>query len=62
MCRCQTQRSWDVLRKYGNLSSATVLFIFDAWLANPEPAPGEYALAAAFGPGFSAEFLLLQWP
>jgi len=23
--------------------------------------PGEYALAAAFGPGFSAEFLLLQW-
>jgi len=22
---------------------------------------GEYALAAAFGPGFSAEFLLLQW-
>jgi predicted naringenin-chalcone synthase len=23
--------------------------------------PGDYALAAAFGPGFSAEFLLLQW-
>jgi predicted naringenin-chalcone synthase len=22
---------------------------------------GEYAMAAAFGPGFSAEFLLLQW-
>ena len=23
--------------------------------------PGDYAFAAAFGPGFSAEFLLLQW-
>jgi predicted naringenin-chalcone synthase len=22
---------------------------------------GEYGLAAAFGPGFSAEMLLLQW-
>jgi len=22
---------------------------------------GEHAIAAAFGPGFSAEFLLLQW-
>jgi predicted naringenin-chalcone synthase len=23
--------------------------------------PGDYGLAAAFGPGFSAELLLLQW-
>jgi alkylresorcinol/alkylpyrone synthase len=62
LCRCQTQRSWDVLSQYGNLSSATVLFILDAWLSAATAAPGEYALAAAFGPGFSAELLLLQWP
>lgn len=62
LCRCQTQRSWDVLAEYGNLSSATVLFILDAWLGNATAAPGDYALAAAFGPGFSAELLLLQWP
>jgi predicted naringenin-chalcone synthase len=24
--------------------------------------PGDYGLAAAFGPGFSAELVLLQWP
>jgi predicted naringenin-chalcone synthase len=38
-------------------SSATILFILE-WLSAET---GEYALLAAFGPGFSAEFLLLQW-
>jgi alkylresorcinol/alkylpyrone synthase len=61
LCRCDTQLSWDVLGQYGNLSSATILFILDTWLANNAMHAGEYALAAAFGPGFSAEFLLLQW-
>jgi alkylresorcinol/alkylpyrone synthase len=60
LCRCDTQLSWDVLGEYGNLSSATVLFILDAWLQKAL-SPGEYGLAAAFGPGFSAELLLLQW-
>ena len=61
LCRCHTQFSWDVLAEYGNLSSATILFILDKWLAKGDLQPGDYALAAAFGPGFSAEFLLLQW-
>ncbi len=61
LCRCDTQFSWDVLREYGNLSSATILFILQEWLEKRPLAPSEYALAAAFGPGFSAEFLLLQW-
>ncbi|PYU07054.1 MAG: type III polyketide synthase, partial [Acidobacteria bacterium] len=59
--RCHTQFSWDVLSEYGNLSSATILFILDKWLANGPLRAGDLALAAAFGPGFSAEFLLLQW-
>jgi alkylresorcinol/alkylpyrone synthase len=61
LCRCDTQLSWDVLGQYGNLSSATILFILDAWLTRKTMAPGDYGLAAAFGPGFSAELLLLQW-
>ena len=61
LCRCDTQFSWDVLAEYGNLSSATILFILDKWLHQGALQPGDYALAAAFGPGFSAEFLLLQW-
>src|SRR5216684_6666813 len=61
LTKCQTQPSWDVLGNVGNLSSATILFILQEWLEKRPLNPGEYALAAAFGPGFSAEFLLLQW-
>ena len=58
---CQTQPSWDILANVGNLSSATILFILQEWLEKRPLKSGEYALLAAFGPGFSAEFLLLQW-
>lgn len=57
----QTQPSWDVLANVGNLSSATILFILQEWMDKRPLNPGDVALAAAFGPGFSAEFLLLQW-
>jgi alkylresorcinol/alkylpyrone synthase len=56
-----TQPSWDILANVGNLSSATILFILQEWLDKRPLNPGDIALAAAFGPGFSAEFLLLQW-
>jgi alkylresorcinol/alkylpyrone synthase len=61
LCRCDTQFSWDVLSQYGNLSSATILFILHEWLTKKPMTSGDYGLAAAFGPGFSAEVLLLQW-
>jgi alkylresorcinol/alkylpyrone synthase len=61
LTKCQTQPSWDILANVGNLSSATILFILQEWLEKRPLKPGEFALAAAFGPGFSAEFLLLQW-
>ncbi len=59
--RAQTQPSWDVLRDYGNLSSATILFVLQEWLTKRRPAPETYGLAAGFGPGLSIELLLLQW-
>ncbi len=58
--REKTQFSWDVLCEYGNLSSATIFFILQEWLAKGRMRRGDYGLAAAFGPGFSAELLLLQ--
>lgn len=61
LCKCDTQPSWDILANVGNLSSATILFILQEWLEKRPLKPGEHAIAAAFGPGFSAEFLLLQW-
>jgi alkylresorcinol/alkylpyrone synthase len=61
LCKCDTQPSWDILANVGNLSSATILFILQEWLDKRPLKAGEHAMAAAFGPGFSAEFLLLQW-
>lgn len=61
LCRRDTQISWDVLGEYGNLSSATILFILHAWLTKRRMNPGDYGLATTFGPGFSAELLLLRW-
>jgi alkylresorcinol/alkylpyrone synthase len=61
LCAGETQPSWDVLRDYGNLSSASVLFVLHEWLARGEMRAGDRGLLAAFGPGFSAEMLLLQW-
>jgi alkylresorcinol/alkylpyrone synthase len=59
--RSMTQYSWDTLRDYGNLSSASVLFVLQEWLTKGKVAPGERGLLAAFGPGFSAEMLMLEW-
>ena len=60
--RSDTEISWDVLRRFGNLSSASVLFILQETLARREMPSGSYGLLMAFGPGFTAEMILLQWP
>ena len=61
LMREATQPSWDVLRAYGNQSSASVLFVLHEWLTKRQPAPGAHGVLAAFGPGLSTEMLLLQW-
>jgi hypothetical protein len=46
------------------LSSASVLFVLHQWLceaAGGRLRSGDRGLLAGFGPGFSAEMLLLQW-
>jgi alkylresorcinol/alkylpyrone synthase len=62
LTREDTHFSWDVLRRFGNLSSASVLFILQEWLTKREMPSGSYGLLMSFGPGFTAEMLLLQWP
>ena len=48
------EHSWEVLRAYGNMSSATALFVLDRALKAGARGPH---LLAAFGPGFSAYFV-----
>ena len=61
LTRADTQPSWDVLRDYGNQSSASVLFVLHEWLAHRRPAAGTHGVLAAFGPGLTSEMLLLGW-
>lgn len=53
--------SRHVLQQYGNMSSATVVFVLDDLLRSGEPAPGDWGLMIALGPGFAAEGALLRW-
>jgi alkylresorcinol/alkylpyrone synthase len=53
--------SWDVLRRFGNQSSASVLFVLHEWMTARRPAPGVLGALAAFGPGLTAESVLLRW-
>jgi len=62
LSRADTEISWEILRRYGNLSSASVLFILNEWLVQREMPSGSFGLLMAFGPGFTAEMILLQWP
>jgi alkylresorcinol/alkylpyrone synthase len=55
-----TEISLKVLKKYGNMSSATILYVLKEFLEK-EIASGQYGLATALGPGFSSELVLLRW-
>jgi len=50
----------EVLRLFGNMSSATVLYVLERFMDN-KPAKGEKGLMLSFGPGFSAQRVLLQF-
>jgi predicted naringenin-chalcone synthase len=49
-----------VLRMYGNMSSATVLYVLERIIAT-QPKKGEKGLMLSFGPGFSAQKILLEF-
>jgi alkylresorcinol/alkylpyrone synthase len=55
------EASRTMLRDYGNLSSASVLFVLHEFLNARRPPAGTHGLLGAFGPGFSSELMLLQW-
>jgi len=49
-----------VLRDYGNMSSATVLYVLEKFMQEGVK-KGETGLMLSFGPGFTAQRLLLKW-
>lgn len=49
-----------VMRDFGNMSSATVLYVLETFLDAPQ-IHGTTGLMLSFGPGFSAQKVLLRW-
>lgn len=50
----------SVLRDYGNMSSATVLYVLEKFIQEGVE-KGNIGLMLSFGPGFTAQRLLLKW-
>lgn len=60
--RASLQVTWDSLADIGNLSSASVLHVFEDTLRDHAPSPGAYGILLAMGPGFCSELVLLRAP
>ena len=50
----------QVLKQYGNMSSATVLYVLERFL-DKKPKAGEKGLMLSFGPGFTAQMILIEF-
>ncbi|TRO66469.1 type III polyketide synthase [Christiangramia sabulilitoris] len=50
----------EVLRLYGNMSSATVIYVLERFLKKEIP-KGDQGIMLSFGPGFSAQRILIEW-
>jgi predicted naringenin-chalcone synthase len=57
----QVRFSLDTLHNYGNMSSATVLFVLERIQQIGSPQAEDYGVMMAFGPGLTLEAILLQW-
>ena len=51
----------ETMRRYGNQSSASVLFMLHDLVDSGRPTPGDTGFMMALGPGFAAEMLTLAW-
>jgi predicted naringenin-chalcone synthase len=56
----QVRCSLEILSHYGNMSSATVLFVLNSILEEGLVQRGDYIVMMAFGPGLTMEAILLQ--
>jgi alkylresorcinol/alkylpyrone synthase len=56
----QARWSYEVLRLYGNMSSATIPHVFNEIVNDPKIKSGTKVVAMAFGPGLTATGLLLE--
>jgi alpha-pyrone synthase len=56
----QLKYSYNILRDFGNMSSATILFVLKELMQSQDIKANEKIYAAAFGPGLTIESAILQ--
>jgi alkylresorcinol/alkylpyrone synthase len=61
LCDGELERSWECLRRCGNLSSASVLLVLEDVTMQHRPAPRTLGVLLAMGPGFCSEMILVRW-
>jgi alkylresorcinol/alkylpyrone synthase len=57
----EMEYSRAILFRYGNMSSATILFVLDEIQRCGQPQVGDYGVLMAFGPGLTMEAALIRW-
>lgn len=60
LTKTMTSDAKEVLKAYGNMSSATIFYVLQRFLLK-DISQGDWGIATALGPGFSSELLLLKW-
>ncbi len=61
LTKIQNQSAYEVLKKYGNMSSPTVIFVLNEVMKNLSDADtGKKILSFAFGPGLTLESMVLE--
>jgi alkylresorcinol/alkylpyrone synthase len=58
--RERSRWSWDSLRDYGNMSSASILFALDGFLREKPYKPGDRVIMLGVGPGLTLQVNLLE--
>lgn len=59
--KSRSRYAWDVLSKFGNMSSATILFVLHEYLNAKPHVPGERAVMVGVGPGLTLELALFEY-
>ncbi|KAG2386110.1 hypothetical protein C9374_002556 [Naegleria lovaniensis] len=60
MSRDELEASWEIMSKYGNMSSVTILFVMEYYRRTQQYLNNEWSLAVAFGPGVATESIILR--
>jgi alkylresorcinol/alkylpyrone synthase len=58
--RERSRWAWDVLERYGNMSSASVLFVLDAFMKSGVAKKGDRVCMLGVGPGLTIESILFE--